>query len=292
VDDRFRPIQLTQDPEGEFAAAGFVLLQETGEQTQTNGDGEFVFSDLEPGQYTLRVQAEGHEATPQKIGVTAGRFSEATLTARRVVSEGSFIITDEYSAFSPCFINFVALSYTADCTADQSGETARLGIMDRNVTNIDNVTWVVTEALFNQEPQGGAAYDVVVRRELDHDYAAAVLFEGRYAKLHMQNGSVSPDEPPAGEDFHPWYVHNGTFDVLMFGRGYGAEEIRTAYEPVYETLQDAPCIPTGLGICVNDIPMRRGAGGTLGNEAKFLVSIFVGEPEVDPLVYCALCEPA
>jgi hypothetical protein len=225
--------------------------------------------------------------------VREGEFAEASIVARRTSSQGSTIVTEEYSAFSPCFINFVALSYTADCTLDQSGETFRAGITGRNVSNLADVTWIVAETQFNQVPAGGAAYDVVIRRELGYDYAAAVLFGERYTKLHLVANEVTPDPEVPGAPFEPWFVHNGTFDMLMFGRGYLAEEIRTTYEPVYNALQDLPCqdIP-GLGICINEIPMRRGLGGTLGNKAQMLVSIFLGEPEVDPLVYCVICDPS
>lgn len=291
VDDRFRPIHLTDDAATEFQAEGFVLLQETGTQVKTTENGEFNFLDLDPGTYTLRVTASGHEATPQQVEVVEGEFAEQTVIARRVSSQGSTIVTEEYSAFSPCFINFVALSYTADCTADRSGETARLGF-SRNVSEISkNVTWVVAEALFNQYPSGGAAFDVVIRRNINVDFTAAVLWEERYTKLHLQEGEMTPDPEVPGVGFHPWYLHNGTFEMLMFGRGYGAEEIRQAYAPVREVLQMGPCIPAVLINCYQDIPMRRGAGGTMGNEAQFLLSYFIGEPEVDPLEYCALCNP-
>lgn len=290
IDDRFRPIHLTESPETEFQADGFVLLQETGEQVKTTENGEFVFTDLEPGQYTLRVTASGHEAVPQKVRVEEGVFAEVSVVARRVNSQGSTIITEEYSAFSPCFINFVALSYTADCTADLSGDTARLGIQGRNLSALsDLITWIVAETQFNQVPSGGAAYDVVIRKDINTDYAADVLWDRSYSKLHLVNGGLTPDPEVPGVGYFPWWAHNNTFDMLMFGRGYGAEEIRTAYAPAREVLQQGPCIPAIVINCYQDIPMRRGAGGTMGNEAQMLLSIFLGEPEVDPLTYCAIC---
>ena len=166
VDDRFRPIQLTSDPETEFQTDGFILLQETGSQVQTTENGEFSFLDLDPGTYTIRVTADGHEAIPAKVTVVEGAFAELSVIARRVSSVGSTIITEEYSAFSPCFINFVAFSYTADCTGDQSGETFRAGITGRNLSAFEDLTWVVAETQFNQVPSGGAAYDVVLRKDL------------------------------------------------------------------------------------------------------------------------------
>jgi hypothetical protein len=140
IDDRFRPIQLIDSPTTEFQARGFVLLQETGQESRTTANGEFAFIDLEPGTYTLRVSATGHEAVPSKVVVREGEFAEASIVARRTSSQGSTIVTEEYSAFSPCFINFVALSTTADCTLDQSGETFRAGITGRNVSNLADVT--------------------------------------------------------------------------------------------------------------------------------------------------------
>jgi hypothetical protein len=221
--------------------------------------------------------------------VREGEFAEASIVARRTSSQGSTIVTEEYSAFSPCFINFVALSTTADCTLDQSGETFRAGITGRNVSNLADVTWIVAETQFNQVPQGGAAYDVVLRQDINTDYTADVLWDRSYSKLHLVNGARTPDPEVPGVPFHDWNAHNGTFEMLMFGRGYLAEEIRTTYAPVREVLQQGPCIPAIVISCFQDIPMRRGAGGTLGNEATMLLSIFLGEPEVDPIAYCALC---
>ncbi len=288
VDDRFRPIQLTDDPETEFQTTGFILLQETGQQVQTTENGEFSFVDLDPGSYTLRVTAAGHEAVPTKVGVAEGAFSELSVVARRVASEGSTILTEEYSAFSPCFINFVAFSYTADCTGDRSGETFRAGIRGRNLSSFEDLTWVVAETQFNQVPSGGAAYDVVIRRDIDTDYTADVLWDRSYSILHLINGDLTPDPEVPGVPFEVW-TKEDTFEMLMFGRGYGAEEVRTTYAPVRGVLQQGPCIPGVIIECVQDIPMRRGAGGTMGNKAQMMLSIFLGEPEVDPMEYCVLC---
>ncbi len=49
VDDRFRPIELTDNPTTEFQRSGFVLLQELGLKARTDSNGEFSFVDLEPG---------------------------------------------------------------------------------------------------------------------------------------------------------------------------------------------------------------------------------------------------
>jgi hypothetical protein len=129
----------------------------------------------------------------------------------------------------------------------------------------------------------------VLRQDINTDYTADVLWDRSYSKLHLVNGARTPDPEVPGVPFHDWNAHNGTFEMLMFGRGYLAEEIRTTYAPVREVLQQGPCIPAIVISCFQDIPMRRGAGGTLGNEATMLLSIFLGEPEVDPIAYCALC---
>ncbi len=287
VDDRFRPIHLTDSPQTEFQTTGFVLLQETGQQVQTTENGEFTFSNLDPGTYTLRVTANGYEAVPQKVAVQEDVFNEVSVVARRVLSEGNVIITEHYSGFSSCFLNYVLLSSRPDCTGDRSGDTSRSGFL-LNYSQVGDVSWVVMETLFNQEPRAGSSMDLVARGGFAQDFTSDVLWEGRYSKMHLQHGAISPDPQPVGTEHIEW-TNQQEISLEMFGRGYLAEEIRTSYSPVYEAIKDLGCIGVG-SYCPNQWSFRRGAGATFGVEAQFVISVFLGEPEVDPLDYCVLCE--
>ncbi|MGB1697443.1 MAG: carboxypeptidase regulatory-like domain-containing protein [Thermoplasmatota archaeon] len=285
IDDRFRPIHLTDNPENEFQRDGFVLLQETGKQVQTDENGQFGFIDLDPGTYTLRVTADGHEAKPTKVKVTEGIFEEAAITARRIAINEGAILTEHYAAFNPCGIFFVALSMNLGCVPDSSGDTSR-SAFSVDYSPYEDATWLVAEALFNNPPKNGEHHEVVIREGFDLDFGSKAINEGNYIKLRLQKGAISPDEPMPGSHNIHWN-NTGSMEMVMFGRGAMSEEIRTTYEPVYETMSTLPC--SDPIYCASQFPMRRGAGVMLGVKATYLNSLFLGEPEVDPMEYCALC---
>lgn len=285
IDDRYRPIELTENPTSEFQREGFVLLQETGEQVRTDENGEFGFIDLDPGTYTLRAQVEGHEAKPQKVKVTEGIFEEADISARRLVINSGAIVTEHYAAFLDCGIFFVALSMNPGCVPDNSGETQRSSLTV-DYTGYDNATWLISEALFNNAPKNGEHLELVVRGGFDLDYSSKAIREGKYIKLHMEKGQISPDEPMPGSHNIHWN-NTGSMQMVIFGRGAMSEEIREAWEPIYEAMSDQPC--SDPIYCASQFPMRRGAGIMLGIKATYLNSLFIGAPEVDPLAYCQLC---
>lgn len=82
IDDIFRPI-----------VEATVLLQPNGLLATTNENGEFGFLGLEPGDYILRVDSPDHQAVPFKVKVFANEFSEAQISARRLIDDGSALIT-------------------------------------------------------------------------------------------------------------------------------------------------------------------------------------------------------
>lgn len=47
-----------------------ITLSESGETTQTDEAGTFTFSDLEPGSYTISVDAEGYATSEEAVEVT------------------------------------------------------------------------------------------------------------------------------------------------------------------------------------------------------------------------------
>lgn len=249
LDDRFRPI-----------ADAFVLLQPAGITTDANGDGEFTFVDLEPGKYTIRVQAEGHEAVPQTVTVVEGVFEEVQVVARRVLSAGGTILTQEFSVFIPCGVNFVAGGTNADCTADLSGDSERSSFSADYSEYGANVTYMVTEMLASQQ----GFYEVRVRPPGvsggNDNYAVNEVKEGDYLKMVNQRGVVNEVDQITGTNA-PW-ENDGSFNTILFVDGALKGE-------------------TPANCC--------GIGPYFGVKAQFVQSVFIGEPEVALDTYCALC---
>lgn len=312
VDDRFRPIDLQPegDVENEFQAAGFILIQETGQQVRTNENGEFSVVDLDPGFYTLRVSAEGFETIPERAQVEEGLFNEVQLLGRRVASTDDVIITQEHAAFASCFTNFVILSVTLDCTADQSDDTDRAAWYPDLSEFNDSLDYIVVEALFDNEAPPSTAYDVVAREgSIGTDYSAGLLTDsdGRYVKMHLPIGEISPDPPisgggcdasPEGPDAYCPYTADKQLQIIMFGRGFLYQEVKDAYKPVNDVIVSGPanCSNVPVPSCLHEATMRRGAGGALGTQATYMMSLFLFDPEADGTLlhetdFCTLCNP-
>jgi hypothetical protein len=264
VDDRFRPIQLTDGVAAtQFQARGFVLLQETGQETRTTQNGEFSFVNLDPGTYTLRANVAGHEATPQQVTVAAGVFNEASIVARRVSSTGSLILTQEKSMFTECAAEFIAVaSAWLPCTLDLSLDGARTDIQANYSAFADQATAMVSEAKFNNVGD----YDLAIRVLDDATgglgatyYAECPVREGDYIRIELVVGDVD-DCGGRNVEFHL----RDEIQTIMF-----------AWSATHQTFEDTAGT-YGLGV-------------VLGVRAQVIDSIFVGEPEVDLSSYCVLC---
>jgi hypothetical protein len=262
VDDRFRPIHLVADPQGEFQTTGFVLLQETGAQAVTNENGEFTFVNLEPGQYTLRVTAAGHEAIPQRVTVAAGQFAEESVIARRVASVGGTILTQEFAVFIPC-----AAYAIFDCTGDLSGDSFR-GSFNHRFSDISGLTYMVTEALMNQD----GVYCVEVRER--------EATGGSTVSEHYGNWCTPS---PHGD-----YIRG----VNKVGEVYDTDYSRDPYDPDKNSQTVLFYFGPTEAVCWHDLTDRndkRCIGAGAGIKAQFLLSLFIGEPDVDLDAYCVLC---
>lgn len=265
LDDRFRPI-----------ADGTVLVEQTGDTTTSNADGEFFFVDLEPGSYRLRADVSGHESLPVNVDVKEGVFAEQRVVARRVVSDDGSIITREYSVFVPCAVSVPAGSVTLDCTLDGSGDTFRSGF-DSDLQEYDNITYVVTEmkAASPASPEKGA-YKVVVREQGNGEYyASEFTVDGDYMKLVMKIGEKSEQDT---EDRNSNWTNDRPLETLLFPQGSFKAESQSAL--------DAACNNSDpLSGTVPDIARgcweSRGLGAQFGVRAQFVQSVFLGEPEVD-----------
>ncbi len=240
VDDRFRPIP-----------NALVLIQEAGQEATSNENGEFAVIDLNPRTYTVRVSAEGFEATPTQVTVEEGVFTEASLLARRISTADSVIITEEHVGFIPCAFANPVILLTVNCVLDLSGDSFRSSVtVDYSETYGDNITYLVAEVLVNNPGHysfplrdSGSGCPCYGRGEIDDDV---------YGKVILRN---DPDEAYDGTST-PWTASERV-NIGLFGRG----EVQT---------------PEG------------GVGVYTGVKMRFMVSLFLSEPEVDLEEYSLL----
>lgn len=238
-----------------------LILLNNGLTATSDASGQFTFANLDPGAYIARVQAEGHEAAPQSIQVEAGQYAEAELIARRVINEGSRIITSEYSVFIPCAADYVVNGNVLDCTLDQSGDSFRAAFTS-NYTGYQDVTYLVTEMKTNSPDR----FEVQLRGAdscSDPKYHAVAQFEGDYVKIVMKLGETNTEhQAVASYGENEAWLNDCDLDTILFTDSQFREE-----------LQDA-----GAPVCC-------GAGVHFGIKARFIQSLFIGEPEVDIATY-------
>jgi Carboxypeptidase regulatory-like domain len=253
INDVFRPVP-----------GALVLLQPGGLTTNSDASGQFTYTNLEPGAYVLRIQADEHEAAPTSVEVRAGEYAEVETIARRVINEGNRIVTREYSVFIPCAADYVVNGNVFDCTLDQSGDSFRAAFTS-NYTAYQNVTYLVTEMKANNPDR----FEVQLRGAdvcEDPQYHAVAQFEGDYVKIVMQFGERNLEHENVfgyGENA-PW-VNDCDLDTILFTDSQFREELQE-----------------------NQVPVCCGAGVHMGIKAKFVQSLFLGEPEVDIASYGVL----
>lgn len=148
VDDRYRPLHLTDEPAGPYDVPGFILVVETGEQVATDVDGVFTVLGLEPGTYTLTPAVERHEGVPQKVDVVEGQYAEVDLLVRRVADPGKdTIVVRDDTVLITCSIQTLDGHFTVGraCHGDLSGEEGT-NWLDYNYTEHGHVAAIVVEA--------------------------------------------------------------------------------------------------------------------------------------------------
>jgi len=116
IDDVYRPI-----------AGGLVFVEAAGLTATTDAEGQFTFSDLGPGSYTLIANAAGHEAAPLAVDVRAGAYADAEIEARRLFSANGTVLTTQTMEFVPCQAATPIGPLSADCIADLSGDASPSG---------------------------------------------------------------------------------------------------------------------------------------------------------------------
>ncbi len=229
-----------------------VLLLPLGLSTETNENGEFGFVGLEPGTYTIKAQKAKHEAAPKRVDVVAGQYSEAIIEARRTVSDNSMIITQEYAIFIPCSMAVGGSYVTAGFCAGLSGDTYRPGIRGIDLTETANLTYLVSELKANRDGQ----HLFTVREDNGSPFGGETYGRqgtetGNYARIQMQIGEAAPGGVVWNND--------KLLSMLMF--------------------------PSGT---VGPVNTPSGTGAEMGTRGQVIMSIFIGEPEVDIDTYAVL----
>lgn len=207
VDDAFRPLELVDDPQSQYQFKGFLFIQELALQVQTNENGEFTILDVEPGTYRLRPQVQGHDGSTQRITVTAGVFTEVTVTLQRQASDTSTILTEEYTGFTPCAITGLVFN-----CLDASADSWRPGPEGLDYTLIENITYVIIEMRVNRP--GDFFY------QLQSGNSGNVYTNGgNYAKGIFYNPDYVTEPIPGAL---PWNNVAG-WDCIFFINGAGTE---------------------------------------------------------------------
>ena len=276
IDDRFRPL-----------AGGLVLLQPVGLTATTNADGEFVFVDIDPGQYTARATLEGHEAAPEQVNVVVGEWTELNLDARRVFSQGSTVVTAEYSIFIPCAASVPVTAVTHGyCFYDLSGDTYRPGLRNLNFTGEKNVTYALFEMKVNQ--QGN--FELVVRHDNGspsggENYGRDRTDEASYAKVILQYVPEDAVDPQPYQANMTHWNNTKMLAALLFYLGEGGDQLREAGCAAPESPVPVPALP-GTPVTnptqPNTKPTCRnffGVGHAQAIRAQIVISLFLGEPE-------------
>lgn len=250
IDDRFRPI-----PDAT------ILLQPTGLVATTDLNGEFGFVGLEPGTYTLRVSSENHEAKPARIQVTADEYTEAEVGARRLANDDNALITYQYAVFLDCVLSLV-VALPFDCSTDLSGDSHRRTFVS-DYTGYEDVTYLVSEMKANNP--GRFEVDLWWPDGETTPFYANEVFSGDYIKMTLQINETNHEHESIFVN-DPW-LNNYPIQTEIIVYGALSEELGQ----------------------VDNFFLGGGVGVHLAVKAKFLHSLFIGEPDEDIATYCVYC---
>lgn len=123
VDDEERPV-----------AQARLLLLEAGLETESDAGGRFVFLNVPPGQYTLKIEARGHEPKQQKVEMEAATDQVIRILVVRLPEPVPYHETTRFVGLHRCMIyTFV---YVTSCSAPY---TAVYGTLHRNGVNLSQL---------------------------------------------------------------------------------------------------------------------------------------------------------
>lgn len=251
VDDRFRPLELTDSPQTEFQFRGFVLVQETGARLRTDANGQFRVLGLAPGTYTLRPSIEGHEGSPVATRVGAGVFTDATVVVRRVESVGEdFALIYDTTVLMVCMSQTgnVYGTYGTACFLDTSGEAEGSWIY-LDLEGVEPIEAIVFEFEFGEiddwslsvHPAQGSvsAVKYAIFNDFDTDYTKHIMVPGE-----TYTAGTLPTEPFDPYNMEVWIRRNHagaqeTFPITGEALGVGFT-FQTKARSVTTVFLDAP----------------------------------------------------
>ena len=233
---------------------GLILVEGLGLIATTDAEGQFQFLDLDPGSYILLANADRHEAAPVNVDVREGEYSEVEVAARRTFSDGGSIMTTQYSVFINCAVSAFVVTSLIPCVPDSSGDS------DRDYFNFtdnpygDQATALVLEMKASQSD--GYALDLWCQdaragswTEVDSDYVHAV-WARENATVPDQNSTIEKWPDPCHRlACRLWYL--------------GSDPAQT---------RKSGLLPWGVG-------------ARIAIKATFMLSVFVGKPNVDLMAY-------
>ncbi|MEA3189785.1 MAG: Carboxypeptidase regulatory-like domain [Thermoplasmata archaeon] len=266
IDDVYRPIPGAQ-----------VVLFPLGLLATADQSGQFGFTDLEPGPYELQVQAKAHEASPAPVDVKEGEYSEVEVQARRVFSDDGRIVTLQYSFFQPCAESAVLVSTIHGyCFLDESGDSYRPGLEGLDFSGYGaNLTFVVAEMTVNQPDD----YVLVMRCDDGSsfgcgEYVRSDTNGAAYAKAIIRNGTNHQMTPDSIN-----YTVEDPMEVLVFFYGTGRHETTDVLQPVGCASPVQPTNPlNGKPALCREF---YGAGHRFAVEGNIVLTLFIGEPQLD-----------
>lgn len=129
VQENYRPL-----------AGVLVTLTPGNLTTISNENGEFGFTNLAPGEYTISAGETGHKNDTHQVTVTSGESREDVLILPRVFSSGEFSLYEEYVLYVDCEIHAAT---SIDCGQSPSSKQLELDYL------AEAPTYIVVEASFS-----------------------------------------------------------------------------------------------------------------------------------------------
>jgi len=247
IDDIYRPVP-----------GGLIFIQGAGLTATTDSEGQFAFLDLEPGSYVLIANAAGHEAAPLSVDVQAGQYADAEIQARRLFGGGGSLVTEQYSVLLACGATAYIVTSIVDCIPDQSGDSNQDAFTFGQDLAEGNATAFVLEMKASQRDGYAVSVDCGANargsswEETFTDYIRTV-----WAK----DANLTRDGANGTQAVHPWSDNCTKLYAELWYLGSDPGDLRKQ-----------GYMPWGVGV-------------RFEVRATFLLSLFVGPPQVDLQTY-------
>ena len=99
-----------------------ITIDPSGMSAVTGSDGSYDFTDLEPGQYTLKAVKEGYEDYAKSLDVTAGKTAKCDIMLQPIGGTNNVVVSDGLFCYFD-FENEELADWTGNFTGINSGTT-------------------------------------------------------------------------------------------------------------------------------------------------------------------------